>query len=116
MKIRNYLLTLLVTLSVPGGAPYAKGGGFVPDSFDFRGTVDYIDLANGTVVVDDSVYHISKGTRLHGKKIKGNSVSDLEIGQYVGFDVEASGSGQPYLYEIWVLSRDWRVRHPVKED
>lgn len=116
MKLRKNLLTLLIALMIPAGALEAKGGRFIPESFDFQGTVDYIDLANGTVVVDDSVYHISNSTRVHGKKSKGNKASDLQVGQYVGFDAQEAGSERPYLYEVWVLSRDWRNRHPVKDD
>lgn len=116
MTSRNTILTLLIMLMIPAGVLGAKGGNFVPDTFDFQGTVDYIDLANGKIVVDDSVYYISSSTRVHDKKSKGNKTAALKVGQYVGFDAERSGAGRPYLYEIWVLSREWRSRHPVKDD
>ena len=116
MKLKKYILTLLITLMVPVGVLEAKGGRFVPESFDFRGKVESIDLSKGMVVIDDSVFYISNRTRVHGRNPKKNKATNLAVGQYVGFDIERTGSRNIHLYEVWVLPHRWRDRKPYEDD
>ena len=115
MKMQKYLFAVALSLAIPSLAMAAKVGLFIPEEFDVHGTVDGLNLAEGYIVVDDSVYLVSRATRVHSNKAKAGNVTSLNVGQRVGFFTGNPGSQSP-LYELWVLPRTWQDKSPNEDD
>lgn len=116
MNMRLYVFVVAVMLAIPSLAGAAKRAGFIPENFDVHGVVDSIDLAEGLVIVGDMAYQVGGNTRVHGKKAGTVNINSLRAGEYVGFDMESATSGIPYLYEVWVLPRNWQEEHADTDD
>lgn len=116
MNMRKYVFVVAVLLAIPSLTTAAKRTGFIPENFDVHGVIDSINLAEGTVIVEDMAYRVGGNTRIHGKKAKAVKANSLRVGEYVGFDTESAAAGIPYLYEVWVLPRDWQDKHADMDD
>lgn len=116
MKMRKYLVAVILSLAIPSVVIAAKGGRFIPEHFDVYGTVDGLYPAKGYIVVDDSVYYVNGATRVRGKEAKAENVDSLRAGQRVGFFTQSAGENSPPISEIWVLPSSWQDRRPDKDD
>ena len=106
MKMRLVITaSLMALLLAAGGAQAWPGKG---RTFGFTGEVNAFNRGAGTMVVEDMVFPISESTRVHKRRGKKGTLSDIRPGTRIGFYPRRGGSKT--VNDIWILSRNWRAQ------
>lgn len=103
---KRMLMIGAMALSWPAFA--AKLPDYYPTVFDRWGTIDYIDLGNRALVVNDRTVHITSDLQVHTMNTRFATGSTLHRGMKIGFGTTGgSGSAGSGVTEVWVLPADY---------
>lgn len=108
MKMLSLLsISILVTGLLAGLNPaYADQ----QRTFGFVGEVNSFDRGNSMLVIDDRVFWISDSVRVHKKKGKKATLSEIRPGVKIGFyPAKSHERGQKSsINAIWILPANWK--------
>lgn len=92
-------LWLLVSLAwFPAGAEELRAGRNI-------GRVDFVDLQNGNLVINDMSYRITSGTAVYSSSGGSVGVQQLKKGVTVRFKTNpATGANQPLVTELYIIT------------
>lgn len=100
------LMIWAMTLSLPAFS--ARVPDYYPAVFDRWGTIDYIDLGNRALVVNDRTIHITPDLQVHTLNTRFATGSTLHKGMKIGFGTTGGGSpAGAVVTEVWVLPADY---------
>lgn len=120
MKIQHLIkaslvVALLSAWSYPAGADQQRHSRFAAHkgadqqrTFGFTGKVDAFNRGGGMLVVEDSVFHIDESTRVHKRRGRKGTLSDLRPGTRIGFYPGSDASSN--VDEIWILPKNWKAQ------
>lgn len=69
------------------------------------GRVDFVDLQNGNLVINDMSYRITSGTAVYSSNGGSVGVQQLKKGVTVRFKINpATGANQPLVTELYIIT------------
>lgn len=104
------LQALALTLCLMAAAATAWGDvlpGYYPDEFPRTGHVDRVDIRDGDIVINDTLFILSGNTPVHTLHTRFGTISDLRQGMTVGFAFSAGPAGKRQVTEMWILPADF---------
>jgi|GEM_PF-3521621 len=110
MKMCSLLSALFLTLGLLIGANPTLAD--QKRTFGFFGEVDSFDRTKQMLVVDDRVFRIDDSVRVHKKKGRKATLSDIIPGVKVGFYPAKRDENRQnnYIDEIWILPSNWKAK------
>jgi hypothetical protein len=103
---KRMLMICAMTMSLSAFA--AKLPDYYPAVFDRWGTIDYVDLGNHSLVVNDRTVHVASDLQVHTMNARFASGSTLHKGTKIGFGTTGGGSpAGAVVTEVWVLPADY---------
>jgi hypothetical protein len=101
---RLYALLLSLCLGTAATAGWADGlPAYYPADFPRTGNVDRVNLREGAIVINDTLYSIDANTPVHTLQTRFATASDLAKNTRVGITFSTTATGRRRVEEVWVL-------------